>query len=231
MHAKKQVIEYIEQHGSIDVAKYMEICISHYYASRDPFGSDGDFTTAPEISQIFGELLGAWLLDKWKQIGKPQAILCEIGPGRGTLMHDILRITAKSGLQQNIQIAMIETSPTLREIQAVKLASYNNINWYDSFAEIPKLPLLLVANEFFDALPIRQYVGDVERKIMLDANANLEFSPQGEVTFEDSPISLHIMGEICEHIKQYGGAGLIIDYGYVNAKHGDSLQALSKHKF
>ena len=230
MSLKQKIIDIISEKGAITVVEYMETCVPYYYANNNPFGKEGDFITAPEISQIFGELIGAWLFNQWQNLGKPQAILCEAGPGRGTLMQDILRVTAKSNFHNNIEICLIENSQNLRELQK-KNIKHSNISWHDSFATLPKKPLLLVANEFFDAMPIEQYLANGDERKIIYSNEKFEFVPQGEVVSEKSPISLLIMGQVCTHIKQYGGVAIIIDYGYKNEPQRNTLQALKAHKF
>lgn len=210
----------------------MELCNQHYYATRDPFGTRGDFTTAPEISQIFGELIGAWLAQQWLQLGSPKAVLCELGPGRGTLMKDILRAT-RNVLQfhASILIRMVETSPVLQALQKQTLqGSHPDIAWKTTLDDLPSLPLMLVANEFFDALPIRQFVGDEERNV-IHLNGQLTFSPQGEVTREDSPASAAVMQQILTALHQQGGTALLIDYGYNGGQQKDTLQAVRQHAF
>ncbi len=231
MPLKEQLIEHIRSHGPMNVAKYMAVCASHYYATRDPFGAAGDFTTAPEISQVFGELIGAWLDDRWHHTCASQAIICEMGPGRGTLMKDILRVTRNSGLHENIDIHLIEASPALREIQTRTLKlSHTRIYWHDSLENLPPLPLFLVANEFFDALPIHQYTDTGERKIDVMDN-RLVFTPEGKIVRESSPMSVTIMAQIATHIKMYGGVALIIDYGYDGETQADTLQAVKAHQY
>lgn len=228
---KQDIIDKIQVSGDMSVAQYMELCVAHYYSTRDPFGKEGDFTTSPEISQVFGELIGAWLLDMWQHLSASHAILCEAGPGRGTLMKDILRVTRNSGLHESIDVRLIETSPVLRELQMRTLNySHSRISWHNSLESLPELPLYFVANEFFDALPVHQYVGGTERKIT-HVQGNLLFLPDGDVTREESPVSLEIIQQVATHIKTYGGAALIIDYGYESEDHGDSLQALKAHKY
>lgn len=231
MPLTETIIERIKTSGPITVAQYMELCATHYYGTRDPFGAAGDFTTAPEISQVFGELIGAWIQDKWQHLSASQSILCELGPGRGTLMKDLLRVTRHSGLHECTDVALIETSPILRELQMRTLKhSHRRINWYQSFDAVPPAPLFLVANEFFDALPVHQYVEDVERKVALSGD-KLVFTPEGKVTRESSPLSVQMMTQIATRIKRYGGAALIIDYGYISDTYGDSLQAVEHHKY
>jgi len=209
----------------------MQLCAEHYYATRDPFGVAGDFTTAPEISQVFGELIGAWIQDSWQNICASRVLLCEAGPGRGTLMKDILRVTRNSGLHENIDVLLIENSPVLMEAQKRSLAyAHTRIRWQASLDKLPALPLFFVANEFFDALPIHQYVGDTEVTVT-EKDGQLVFAPSGKVTREASPMSIDVITRIAQHIKQYGGAALIIDYGYSNGEQGDTLQAVKAHAY
>lgn len=194
----------------------MEVCNTHYYATRDPFGTSGDFTTAPEISQIFGELVGAWLADTWAKLGSPKAVLCEIGPGRGTLMKDILRATRNvPQFHASLRVRMIETSPTLTALQRKTLSgAHADIEWKTSLDDLPSLPLLLVANEFFDALPIHQFLqSGEERSIGLKDDAFC-WLQEGAVVRETSPASLAVMQAIATHIKAHAGAALVADYGY-----------------
>src|SRR3954471_9565387 len=143
----------IAAEGPISVADYMAEASAHYYATRDPFGAEGDFTTAPEISQMFGELIGIWLADLWQRAGEPgTARYVELGPGRGTLAEDALRAMRGAGLAPPVEL--IETSPLLRVAQAERISA----RWHDDLSTLSgNGPLLVVANEFFDALPVRQY--------------------------------------------------------------------------
>lgn len=253
MTLEKQIKEHIFADGPMNIAEYMVLALTHpdygYYMRKDPFGVQGDFTTAPEISQIFGELIGAWLVTQWVMMGKPQAALAEIGPGRGTLMADILRATARvRGFHEAVTVHLQELSPVLRQKQWSMLAGkHPEITWHTGFAEIPQKPLLLVANEFFDALPIRQYLhaqdGWKERKIGLDRSGRLEFVLDPATPpepLERQPVSEHLY-EYCDAARQmgfvianriagFGGSALIIDYGYADGSHGDSLQAVRNHR-
>jgi NADH dehydrogenase [ubiquinone] 1 alpha subcomplex assembly factor 7 len=217
----------------------MELCNTHYYATRDPFGQKGDFTTAPEISQIFGELIGAWLAETWLRLGSPKAVLCEAGPGRGTLMKDILRATRNvPQFHASICIRMIENSPVLEALQRKTLQElHRDIEWKTSFDELPSLPLLLVANEFFDALPVHQYMGNGEERTIGLKGGELYWMQEGEATLERSPVSLAIMQRIAAHIHAHSGAALVIDYGYENergyetSEGADTFQALRNHLY
>ncbi len=157
--------EKIRTGGAINIEEYMSLALTHpeygYYMKRDPLGKEGDFVTSPEISQIFGEIIGGWLAHNWQLLGSPAEVaLVELGAGRGTLMADILRATKNiSGFHAAISVHIIEVSPTLRQKQWKTLAGkHERIEWHDDIDSLPQLPLLLVANEFFDALPIRQFI-------------------------------------------------------------------------
>jgi len=203
----------------------MEACNAYYYATRDPLGAAGDFTTAPEISQMFGELVGAALADCWARAGSPaNAIYAELGPGRGTLTTDALRVMRRAGFAGGVHL--VETSPTLREAQAARVP---DARWHDSIADLPRVPLLLVANEFLDALPVRQFVGGVERRVTIAAGG-LAFDRDGEIV-ETSPARDEAVSALAKHIADHGGAALIIDYGHAKSAPGDTLQAVRGHRF
>lgn len=202
----------------------MEAANTYYYTTRDPLGQQGDFTTAPEISQMFGELVGAALADCWKRAGSPDAVYAELGPGRGTLAADALRVLRSAGFDGGVHL--VETSPAFRERQAERLP---DAQWNESIAELPPKPLLLVANEFLDALPIRQFVGGIERKVTV-AGGGLAFDRDGEIV-EQSPARDEVAGRIAAHLAKHGGAALIIDYGHDRTAPGDTLQAVRGHRF
>jgi SAM-dependent MidA family methyltransferase len=199
---------------------------AYYYATRDPLGVAGDFTTAPEISQMFGELVGAALADCWDRAGRPDnAIYVELGPGRGTLAADALRVITQAGLRPAVHF--VDTSPVLRELQRQK---HPGAEWHQSLATIPPGgPLLIVANEFFDALPVRQWVGDEERRVTLKGEA-FAFTADGMVR-EDSPEREATAWDIATQLAARGGVALIIDYGHVRSDFGDTLQAVRGHQF
>ena len=170
--------------GPISIARFMELCLAHptlgYYMTRDPFGKAGDFTTAPEISQMFGELIGLWAADAWQKMGSPSKVaLVELGPGRGTLMSDALR-AAKSApdFSASLEVQLVEISPILQDIQRATLKNHD-VTWHQSINTLPSLPSIIIANEFFDALPIRQFIkqptGWHERLIGFDSNNELIF--------------------------------------------------------
>jgi len=217
--------ERIAAEGPISVETYMEACNAYYYATRDPLGARGDFTTAPEISQMFGELVGAALADCWRRAGSPtDAIYAELGPGRGTLAADALRMLRAAGFAG--QMHLVETSPVLRETQRKAIG---DAVWHDRIDDLPAAPLLLVANEFLDALPIRQHVGAVERRVLV-AGGGLAFDRDGEIV-ESSPAREEAIAVIALCLAQRGGAALLIDYGHAKSAPGDTLQAMRGHAF
>ncbi len=238
--------------GPMTVADYMATCLMHpdlgYYATRDPFGVHGDFTTAPEISQMFGELIGLCLAQTWLDQGQPAPFaLAELGPGRGTLMADILRATkGVPGFHDAMSVHLVETSPALREVQAQTLTGHA-IHWHDAVGDLPDMPLYLVANEFFDALPIRQFQRDGggwrERVVALrdgaltlglgapmvppDLADRLADTSDGDIVETCAP-GRAIAQEIGARIASCGGAALIIDYGNWRSL-GDTFQAVRDH--
>lgn len=243
----------IRDTGPIPLHRYMEIALQHdehgYYRRGDPLGVAGDFTTSPEISQIFGELIGLWLVDRWEAAGRPDPVmLVELGPGRGTLMADALRAAAVvPEFLRARRLHLVESSATLRALQAGKLDAV----WHERLADVPQGPILLVANEFFDALPIHQFIreedGWKERHVGLDENGKLTLlaGPAGPeaalipnvlqavapgAVVELCPGGLAIMSDIARRIAGHGGAALIIDYGYARSAPGESLQAVRRHQ-
>jgi len=217
--------ERIRVEGAISVDAFMHACNSYYYATRDPLGRDGDFTTAPEVSQMFGEMVGAALADCRKRGGAPaDAIYAELGPGRGTLAADALRVLCSAGFRGEVHF--VETSPVLREVQAEAI---EGALWHDSVEDLPAKPLLLVANEFLDALPVRQFVGGVERRVVIAAGG-LAFDRDGEVV-EDSPARAEAVAGVARRLVEKGGAALFIDYGHATSAPGETLQAVRGHHF
>lgn len=243
----------IRETGPITVADYMAECLLHpvhgYYTTRDPFGAAGDFTTAPEISQMFGELLGLALAQAWLDRGSPSPFtLAELGPGRGTLMADLLRATkAVPGFHAAARITLVEASPRLREVQAATLSAYAP-RWLDRLEDLPEAPLFLVANEFLDALPIRQFQhgpqGWHERLIGL-RDDSLTFglsaplpqvpdtpafrdAPEGALVEDNLPARMAV-AEVSTRIARNGGVAYWIDYGGWRSQ-GDTLQALRQHR-
>ncbi|MCW0236637.1 MAG: SAM-dependent methyltransferase [Ferrovibrio sp.] len=251
----------IAAEGPITVTAYMADCLLHpehgYYRSQEAIGLHGDFITAPEISQMFGELLGLWAADYWQRMGAPaQCYLVELGPGRGTLMRDALRAArALPAFRAALTPVLVEASARLRGLQAAALEGEGAI-WHEQIAAIPKdAPLLLLANEFLDALPVRQFQrGDDgawhERCVGLDEATNglrflldpralpfddllppvLRDSPPGSIV-ESSPPVRAVAVEVAARLKHQGGAALFIDYGYASAGVGETLQAVYRHTY
>ncbi|MEM6585639.1 MAG: SAM-dependent methyltransferase [Pseudomonadota bacterium] len=218
-----------------------------YYANRDPLGEEGDFITAPEISQMFGELIGLWFADLWVKMGQSKNIhFVELGPGRGTLMADAMRTASRYDFDPTIHF--VESSPTLRKLQKEKFPKAKH---HHDLSTLPEdRPLLVIANEFFDALPIKQLIrsadGWHERMVGLDEDDNLAFvagkervddlvppswrrASQGTM-IETSPAANALMAELATRLKNQGGAALVIDYGPLEARSGSTLQALKAHK-
>lgn len=292
MTLAERIARLIAAQGPISVAQFMTMALhdpeSGVYASREAIGAGGDFITAPEVSQIFGELLGLWAAQCWLDQGRPtRAHLVELGPGRGTLMADALRAARiVPEFLDAIEVVLIEASPVLRKIQREKLSAFVQaspphpalspsggegdthsslsptggegrgegaaVRWVDRFDEsLTDRPLFLIANEFFDALPVRQYVhtakGWCERMVTVDADGKLAFAlapfpqaglsiphgrgePEDGAVFETSPASTALAEEIGHVITRHGGAALIVDYGYANAGFGETLQAIAAHR-
>lgn len=250
------LVERIREGGPITVADYMAECLLHpihgYYTTRDPFGAAGDFTTAPEISQMFGELFGLALAQAWLDQGAPAPFtLAEAGPGRGTLMADILRATrAVPGFHAAARVVLVEASHRLRAVQGATLAPFAvSLAWADTLDTLPEAPLFLIANEFLDALPIRQFQrgadGWRERLVGL-ADGQLAFGLSDPLTqvpdtaafqtapahavIEDCAPARHAVAAIAERIARHGGLAYLIDYGGWRSQ-GDTLQALRSHAF
>jgi SAM-dependent MidA family methyltransferase len=237
----------IAAQGPIPVSDYMALANAHYYATRDPLGAAGDFTTAPEISQMFGELIGLALADVWDRAGRPEnALYVELGPGRGTLAADAFRAMRAAGLEPAVHF--VETSPILRAAQAERVP---NAAWHDDLSTLPDHgPVLAVANEFFDALPVRQLIatgtGWHERLVTVDgdrfvpaagppvpAAAIPDFiraAPPGTV-LETSPASLAYARRLAHCMNMHGGAALIVDYGHDRLCPGETLQAVRMHEY
>jgi len=235
----------IQHNGPMSVATFMGLAVGHYYNSRDPFGVEGDFTTAPEISQMFGEMIGAWAADCWRQMRSPKPFaLAECGPGRGTLMADVLRVTGKvAGFHDSARIHLIEASETLKQRQKETLKEFD-IAWHNGIDTLPSdMPLILLANEFLDALPVRQFQfldgRWNERVIGLDGADMLHFGLvpaaldregiEGDF-YETSPARREFAEGVCGRLERQGGAALFIDYGYIQGG-GDTLQAVKDHQY
>jgi SAM-dependent MidA family methyltransferase len=244
----------IAAEGPMPLSEYMALCLMHpehgYYATRDPLGAAGDFTTAPEISQMFGEMIGLTLAQAWMDQGAPERFtLAELGPGRGTLMADILRATrAVPGFHAAAKVHLVETSATLRDVQAETLA-HHGVTWHNGVEDLPDAPLFMVANEFFDALPVRQMEraeGEMwrERCVGVQKGAltlglseasplpalahRLEDTRPGDLV-EFSPPAQAVAATLGTKIKARGGAAIVIDYGDWRSL-GDTFQALQAHQ-
>jgi len=252
MSLKDHLLARIALEGPMRLDDYMQSCLLHpdwgYYTTRAPFGPEGDFITAPEISQMFGELVGLSLAQSWLDQGAPSPFtLAELGPGRGTLVADALRACARvPGFLTAAQVTLVEASPALRDVQRETLQGHE-VTWLESIADLPDTPLYLIANEFFDALPIRQFIrqgaGWAERRVGTAEGAlvfglapvapqpalahRLEDTKDGDLVELCAPAS-EIMQEIGRRIAVHGGAALIVDYGDWRAL-GDTLQALENH--
>jgi SAM-dependent MidA family methyltransferase len=242
----------IETEGPIPVAHYMRLCLAHphhgYYVTRDPFGQKGDFVTAPEVSQMFGELIGAWAATVWRQMGAPKVQLVELGPGRGTLMADALRAAkALPEFRAALSVHLVEISPALRDLQERTLAGEMDVQWHDTVQDIPNGPAIFIANEFIDALPVSQFVKDVDgwhlRAVGL-VGGRLDFvvapepmpkafndrpnAPDGTILElrDEGPVTL-----VAQRLVRDGGAALIIDYGHDGLTVRDTLQAVREHRY
>lgn len=248
--AESVVKAHIKSAGPMDVGQFMALALGHpkfgYYMTRDPLGARGDFTTAPEISQIFGEMVAVCMAEAWLRAGSPDAHLVELGPGRGTLMADILRATKGApDFVNRVQVHLVETSPVLRAAQKAKLPNIK-VTWHDSVETLPTdAPLLMVANEFFDALPMRQAImterGWHERVVGLDGDT-LSFGsrasllplppkPVGTI-IEFAPAREAVMDSIAARFQKQGGLLLAMDYGHdLAGAIGDTFQAVRKHGF
>ena len=253
----------IETTGPIPLARYMTLALSHreygYYMKGDPFGAQGDFTTAPEISQMFGEMLGLWCADTWtKALSGQRVFLAELGPGRGTLMADALRAARVApAFFEAAEIHLVETSPFLRKCQNSTLAqSGKSVLWHDRFEDLPKGPVLVLANELLDALPFHQFERRDghwhERCVAIGPDGGFCFGlapdpclpgliPPGLAAtdaandegaiFEISPQRQLLVEALAARLKKYGGAALIIDYGHDQPGTGDTFQAMRRHGY
>ena len=252
----------IRRQGPLTLADYIVEVLTHpqfgYYMTRDPFGapqeSGGDFITAPEVSQIFGELIGLWCVDFWQRCGQPAPChVIELGPGRGTLLADALRATKLApDFLKAVELHLVEVSPFLQRIQAEKLSA-NSPHWHRNLGDVPEGPSLIIANEFLDALPVRQFEktpdGWRERIVTLDPDTEeltLALAPPSPISHHLIPESLRdaaegsvaevssaaasTAAEIARRVSSFGGGALIIDYGATEAEAGATLQALRQHK-
>src|SRR5581483_10044158 len=245
--------------GAMPIAQYMSICLAHpehgYYMTRDPFGAAGDFITAPEISQMFGELIGLWAAAVWRQMGSPENIrLIELGPGRGTMMHDAMRAAkVMPDFRAAIVLHLVEISPALQRLQQQTLHDVGlPVHWHENLQQVPEGPAIMLANEFFDALPVHQAVKEAdgwhERVVMIDKHGNFALgilpapmphlervlppqvreAPQGSIFAWRSDSTVL---EIARRVRRSGGAALVIDYGHLRSEVGDTVQAVGEHAY
>jgi NADH dehydrogenase [ubiquinone] 1 alpha subcomplex assembly factor 7 len=252
----EQIDAQIRATGPMSLATYMGLCLSHprhgYYAVGRPIGAAGDFITAPEISQMFGELVGFFIVNLWQQMGEPKSFtLLELGPGRGTLMQDALRAASKAdGFENALHLQLFEQNALLRAEQEKRLGKYSPY-WASEIDAVSEDPIFVVANEFFDALPIKQFVrtddGWHERLVgLIDGKRALGLSPtpisesaapaevrgaySGEI-LELSPAAVDTMQRLAKKVALQGGAILALDYGYASTQTGETLQAVKSHAF
>lgn len=247
----------IAERGPLPVADWMALCLGHprhgYYATRDPFGAGGDFITAPEISQMFGELIGLWAAAVWQRMGAPAPVrLIELGPGRGTMMADALRAArVLPAFRAAATVHLIETSAVLERRQRETLAAAGvPVTWHRDLAEVPAGPAVVLANEFFDALPVHQAVKQADgwhpRTVALGPDDSFVFAtgptdpgladrvpglwrsaPSGAVfEWRDAAVATAVAARVAE-----GGAALVVDYGHVDQDLGETLQAVRMHRF
>ncbi|MFZ5690373.1 MAG: class I SAM-dependent methyltransferase [Pseudomonadota bacterium] len=255
---EKEIRRLIAVGGPMPIARYMSLCLTHpqygYYVTRDPFGAGGDFTTAPEVSQIFGELLGLWALSVWRMLGEPEAIkLIELGPGRGTMMRDALRAAkVMPKFRQALSVHMVEISPALEQVQRNTLADADvPLSWHRHLLDVPEGPCIILGNEYLDALPVHQVVkqndGWHERVIGLNANGDfaLGLAPDPLPQFDrfmpkkikEAPVGAVFEWrndidafDIARRVRE-NGAALFIDYGHVESDIGETLQSVNEHAF
>ena len=248
------ISEMIAQEGPISLERYMSLALAHpvhgYYRSKMPFGAQGAFITAPEISQMFGELIGLWAAEVFRAMGAPsRLLLIELGPGRGTLMADLLRAArAAPDFRAALEVHLVETSLPLRESQRLTLERRGlPLFWHERIEDLAEGPAIFIANEFFDALPVRHYVrgekGWHERLVGLDKAGQFIFGLAGEPDeslgqagrpgeiLELNVVAQALMRQIAARIARFGGALLAIDYGYTQLAAGETLQAVKAHRF
>jgi NADH dehydrogenase [ubiquinone] 1 alpha subcomplex assembly factor 7 len=255
---EREIRRLIAAAGPMPVARYVSLCLTHpvhgYYITRDPLGASGDFTTAPEVSQMFGELVGLWAATVWQTMGSPENVrVIELGPGRGTMMRDALRaINVASGFRNAIVVHLVEISPALEKAQRETLGKSGVVlHWHRALHEVPPGPAIILANEFIDALPVNQMIrqadGWHERVVTVNAAGNLVFGASANPvtnfervlprTLRAAPIgsiyewrSDNIAFEIGRRVSE-NGAALIVDYGHSKSDVGDTLQAVGRHAF
>jgi SAM-dependent MidA family methyltransferase len=254
---KSHLQNLIQINGAISISQFMNEALFHpqfgYYKTQNPFGRDGDFITAPEISQVFGELIGAYLVNIWQNNYSSSKInLVEMGAGRGTLMKDLLNVAKKiPRFLENVNISIIEISPKLKEIQKKNLPEFK-ISWYENFADFFRqkndVPIFFIANELFDCFAIDQFVktknGWAEKMVGVDKNGELQFVLSPKISLikikeevaidsilEHSHQAINFMNELSQAIKKTNGLALIIDYGYINNELKNTLQAVKNNQY
>jgi len=246
----------IRTNGPMSIATYMGLCLTHpregYYKGADPFGVTGDFITAPEISQMFGELIGFFVVNLWQQMDRPKAFtLLELGPGRGTLMADMLRVACRAeGFRDGLDLRLFETNPSLMAQQNARLEPYEP-TWIGELDKVGPGPLIVVANEFFDALPIRQFVrsaqGWHERMVgLVEGQRAFGLSPTPipptalpvaladapeHAVFEAAIAGADVMLQLAKIVSTQGGGILAVDYGYGRTQSGETLQGVRRHAY
>lgn len=261
---EEEIRRHIQMHGPMPLAEYMTLCLTHpehgYYTTGNPVGGrastqrqSGDFITAPEVSQMFGELLGVWCMEMWQALGAPSAFnLVEIGPGRGTLMADLLRVSgALPGFKSACHVRLIEVSPSLSEQQSLALSSAANITWMRDIDDLEARPTIILANELLDALPFRQWckngedwferaVGLIDDQLTFVLRPNRldeqdlppEHAERPQATlFETAPAREALVARVAALLKQNTGAALFIDYGHLRSGFGDTFQAVRDHAY
>jgi NADH dehydrogenase [ubiquinone] 1 alpha subcomplex assembly factor 7 len=245
----REIAARIASAGALPVDEFMRLCLAHpehgYYRKQMPVGAAGDFITAPEISQVFGELIGLWAAEVWSAMGRPGAVhLVELGPGRGTLMADALRAVSKvaPAFRAALYVHLVEINPSLRQLQDKALRN-TAPEWHDDFDSIPDGPLIVIANEFFDALPVRQLVRTAQgwcERVVVPEGDGLRFASGAPLDHgAEAPVGsiLELAPErdaqaraIAQRIATQRGAALFIDYGPLASGFGDTLQAVRDHK-
>lgn len=228
--------EKIASEGPMSVGAFMALALAHpehgYYMKQDPFGRAGDFITAPEVSQLFGEMIGVWVADLWQQMGAPSRfVLLECGPGRGSLMADILRAVQNvTGFHEAVDIYLLEISPVLKALQGEALEG-RGVKWCGCLEDVPgDVPLIVVGNEFLDALAFQQFIEGRERVVDVRGDALVFVPEEGEVT-EMSAERAAFVKEVCARIQAQQGGALFIDYGHVKSGPGDTFQAVMGHEY
>ncbi len=255
---EREIHNQISSEGPLSVADFMNLCLAHpthgYYTSSDPIGKSGDFITAPEISQMFGELIGVWCMEVWQKLGSPKQFnLVELGPGHGTLMDDLLRAgRAMPAFMDAVNVHLVEISSTLIEQQKQTLSKRKiPIRWMSDVSTLPKAPTILIANEFLDALPFHQWVKHENKwyervigskadqlvfqlrpnTLNLDELPSNHFAKPDGTIFETAPARKSLISNLANHVHENSGAALFIDYGHLQPGFGDTFQAISAHKF